>query len=451
VAGDVLAIEPVAGMLDAVVSVPGSKSLTNRALVAAALAQGRSQLRGALFADDTEAMVGALDVLGVTVVTDPGAGTITVDGTGGALGGSGVPVDARMSGTTSRFVLPMLALGSGRHRLDGAASLRARPFGDQIAALRTLGASVRELGRPGHLPLEVAAGTLRGGRLDVAGDTSSQFASGLMLTAPLLDTGLELHLTGNLVSRPYLRLTADVMRSFGATVDHDGDRTWTVPPSGYRPMTYRVEADASAASYFFAAAAVCGGRVVVEGLGRRSHQGDLAFLEVLETMGVQVQRGDADTSVVGTGHLRGVNADLSDFSDTALTLAAVAVFASGPTRVRGIGFTRAKETDRVAAAVTELRRLGIDATEHEDGFDVRPGTPRAGRVRTYGDHRVAMSFALIGLRAPGVEICDPGCVAKTFPTFWDVLASLDGTNRAGSPSPPDPSGGTSRRRSGGAG
>jgi 3-phosphoshikimate 1-carboxyvinyltransferase len=430
-AEEVVAVRPAAGPLDAVVHVPGSKSLTNRALVAAALAPGRSWVRGALFADDTEAMLAALTALGITVSTDPEAGTVAVDGTGGDLGVGAASIDARMSGTTSRFVLPMLALGTGVHRLDGAPSLRARPFGHQLAALRTLGASVRELGRPGRLPVEVSGGTVRGGRLELPGDTSSQFASGLLLTAPLLDHGLELRLTGKLVSRPYLRLTVDVMTAFGATVDHDGDRTWTVAPSGYRPTGYDVEADASAASYFFAAAAVCGGRVRVQGLGRDSHQGDLAFVDVLEAMGAQVDRGATATSVIGSGELRGIDVDLADLSDTAQTLAAVAVFASGPTRVRGVGFTRAKETDRVAAVVTELRRLGIDATEHEDGFEVHPGTPRSGRVRTYGDHRMAMSFAVIGLGAPGVEICDPGCVAKTFPAFWDVLAGLDGPNTAG--------------------
>jgi 3-phosphoshikimate 1-carboxyvinyltransferase len=226
------------------------------------------------------------------------------------------------------------------------------------------------------------------------------------------------------VSRPYLDLTVATMRSFGADVEVPDDRSFAVAPGGYRPTDLAVEPDASAASYFFAAAAICGGRVRVEGLGTATVQGDLAFVDVLERMGAHVERTARWTEVTGTGTLAGVEADLGALSDTAQTLAAVAVFAEGPTRVTGIGFIRRKETDRIAAVVTELRRCGLRAEEEADGFVVHPGAPRPTTVETYDDHRMAMSFALLGLRAPGIRISDPGCVAKTYPGYFADLDRL---------------------------
>jgi 3-phosphoshikimate 1-carboxyvinyltransferase len=446
-------VSPVGGPLDASVRPPGSKSLTNRALVCAALAPGRSALPGALLADDTWAMVEALRALGATVEVDT-SGTASGDtagmtvtgpafpGTGGAPGASSEPVvelDARLSGTTSRFLLALVALGPGRYRLDGAPSLRARPMADGIAALRSLGAEVTEEGAPGHLPVVVrgAAGAEPLG-VEVAGGASSQFLTGLLLTGPAWPAGLHVTAPGPLVSRPYVDMTVAVMRAFGARVTAVADG-WVVEPGGYRPTDYRIEPDASAASYFFAAAAICGGRVTVEGLARGALQGDVAFVDVLERMGCRVSRTDRATTVEATGPLDGVDVDMADISDTAQTLAAVAVFARTPTRVRGIGFIRAKETDRVGNVVRELRRCGVDAREEPDGFVIHPatpGTPRPARIETYDDHRMAMSFALLGLRAPGIEIADPGCVSKTFPGFWDALEALRPTPSAGAGAAP---------------
>jgi 3-phosphoshikimate 1-carboxyvinyltransferase len=252
---------------------------------------------------------------------------------------------------------------------------------------------------------------------------SSQFVSGLLLAAPLVAGGLRVEPTTPLVSAPYVAMTAAVMGAFGAEAGPEGD-AFVVPAGRYRPTTYVVEPDASAASYFFAAAVLTGGRVTVPGLGRGSLQGDLAFVDVLERMGARVERGADRTTVAAGARLAGVDADLSGSSDTAQTLAAVAVFADSPTRVRGIGFARGKETDRLAAVVRELRRCGVDAEETDDGFVVHPGTPRPAVIETYDDHRMAMSFALLGLRVPGIAIVDPGCVAKTFPGFWDALEGL---------------------------
>jgi 3-phosphoshikimate 1-carboxyvinyltransferase len=414
-----LAIEPLAAPPAAVIRPPGSKSITNRALLCAALAPGRSVLEDALLAQDTRAMIGAVAALGARVDVDEGAARIVIEGAGGAVAPTPARVDAAQSGTTSRFILPALALGAAEHVVDGDAQLRARPFGPLIDALTQLGARVSAQGEPGHLPLAVA-GPARGGPVRIAGDVSSQFLSGLLMAAPLMERGIDVELTSAQVSAPYVAMTAAVMRHFG--VSSDGLR---VAPAAYVPAELAIEPDASAAAYFFAAAAITGGSVTVEGLGGDSIQGDVAFVEILERMGARVERGRERTTVAGTGELHGVDVDMSGISDTAQTLAAVASFADSPTRVRGIGFIRAKETDRIAAIVSELERAGVDASADPDGFTISPGRPpRPTRFATYDDHRMAMSLALLGLRVPGIEIDDPGCVAKTYPGFFADLERL---------------------------
>ena len=420
-------IEPLAGPLDATVVVPGSKSITNRALVVAALAEGASVLSGALHADDTTSMTEALATLGIPVAHDPAAATLTVGGVAGAVPPGPACLDARLAGTTARFLLPLLALGQGRYRLDGAPPLRTRPMAPLVGALRSLGAVVEEAGEQGHLPLVVVADGVQGGSVRLPGNISSQFVSALLLSAPAMARGLRVEVEGDLVSAPYLGLTVATMAAFGVTVAREGRAGFAVEPGRYRGRHHRIEPDASAASYFFAAAALCGGRVRVPGLGSGSAQGDLAFVEVLEAMGARARRDDEGTEVQGTGELAGVDVDMSDCSDTAQTLAALAPFASSPTRVRGIGFIRRKETDRIAAVVRELQRCGIVAEEQDDGFVVHPGVPRPTLIQTYGDHRMAMSFALLGLRAPGIEIADPAVVAKTFPGFFATLEGLRAT------------------------
>ena len=418
-------ITPVDAPLDADIRVPGSKSITNRALVTAALAEGTSTLDGVLVADDTEAMLEALERLGVAIEVDRSASSVTVVGTGGIVPAGPAELDARMSGTTARFLAPLLAAGPGPYRLGASEPMLARPMGDGLDALVRLGAEVDELGQPGHLPVMIRAGEpSASNEVRLRADVSSQFVSGLLLSAPLRPHGLVLRLDGQVVSQPYLDMTVGVMAAFGIAVERPDDRSFVVPPGPYRATAYRIEPDASAASYFFAAPVIAGGRVRVVGLTADALQGDVAFVDVLERMGAEVERGADHIEVRSTGSLRGVEADLTDLSDTAQTLATTAVFADGATTVTGIGFIRRKETDRVAAVVAELTRCGIDATEDADGWTVHPGSPEPATIRTYDDHRMAMSFALLGLRAPGIEIADPGCVAKTFPTFWDVFDSL---------------------------
>jgi 3-phosphoshikimate 1-carboxyvinyltransferase len=419
VSASVRSVPPLTSPPRAVVRPPGSKSLTNRALICAALAEGSSRLDGVLLADDTRAMLGAVAALGAQVALDEDARVAVITGTDPRRLQGGV-VDARQSGTTLRFVLPVLALASGSCRVDGAAQLRARPLAPQAEALRRLGATVIEEGDAGRLPLKVS-GPLRGGTVELPGHLTSQFLSGLLMAGPLMQQGLRVGLTSAPVSLPYLEMTRSVMTAFGCPPDQDG---WGVRAGVYRGAAYSIEPDASAASYFWAAGALTGGSVTVDGLGTASTQGDVAFVDVLQRMGATVERSGTTTTVRDSGVLHGIDVDMADISDTAQTLAAVAVFADSPTRVRGIGFIRAKETDRIAAVVTELRRAGIDATEDEDGFTIRPGNPRPTTFATYDDHRMAMSLSVLGLRAPGVEIADPGCVAKTYPSFFDDLDRL---------------------------
>ncbi len=422
----VLGITPLQDPPDATVKLPGSKSITNRALVCAALASGDTTLTGVLFADDTEAMVEAVRSLGAEVTCLPDQATMRIRGTGGTVGTSaGTLIDARMSGTTSRFLAPLAALSEHPVTIDGHPQLRVRPFGDMADSLRRLGVRVEfPLGGDG-LPMRVC-GPIRSREAVVAADRSSQFLSGLMLAGPLVSGGLTLRIDGRAVSQSYVEMTAAVMRSFGAAVEL-GPEAVQVAGGGYRPVErFAVEPDASSASYFWAAAAITEGTVRVEGLGAGSIQGDTGFASLLQTMGASVDEVEGCTRVTG-GPLQGIEVDLADMSDTAPTLAVVASVASTPTMVRGIGFVRGKESDRIAAVVSELRRCGVEARELHDGFAVVPGAAPAGaRVRTYDDHRIAMAFSVLGLVAPGMEIENPGCVAKTFPGFYEALDVLRG-------------------------
>ncbi|GGM66005.1 3-phosphoshikimate 1-carboxyvinyltransferase [Dactylosporangium sucinum] len=413
-----LTVTPLTAPPDVSLRPPGSKSITNRALICAALAPGRSTLTGVLFADDTHAMLGAVRALGAGLTVDEAAHTVVVDGADPRTATGEVSVDARQSGTTSRFILPAVALRPARGVVDGSPQLRARPFAPLVDALRELGATVEDLGAPGFLPVAVT-GPVAGGKVALPGHISSQYLSGLLMAGPLMTDGLSVELTSQLVSVPYVEATTAVMAAFGVSVD--GLR---VAPGSYRPAEYDIEPDASAASYLLAAAAIGDGRVTVEGLGERSLQGDVRFADLLEQMGARVERTAAGITVTGTGTLHGIDVDMADISDTAQTLAAVAVFADSPTRVRGIGFIRGKETDRIGAVVTELRRAGIDAVEDADGFTVNPGTPAPTAFETYEDHRMAMSLALLGLRVPGITVKDPKCVAKTYPEFFVDLSRL---------------------------
>jgi 3-phosphoshikimate 1-carboxyvinyltransferase len=423
---ELLEIIPFGGPIDAIVTPPGSKSITNRALLAAALASGTSTLRGVLFADDTEAMIDCVRSLGAVVLQSEDATTVSVTGVGGDLSGSGSSLFARQSGTTARFLAPVLALGDTPLRLDADEAMRRRPMSDVFNAIERLGVEVSFEHVAGHLPVVITGPIRRTGEMPlitIDASVSSQFTSGLLLAAPCMPEGLQIHVEGDVVSRPYLDMTIAVMASFGVVVEQLDERTFIVPPGGYLARDYDVEPDASAASYFFAAAAICGGTVRVNGLGSNSLQGDVGFVDVLAAMGAEVVVDESSITVTGAA-LHGVTVDFSQISDTAQTAAAVAVFAEGQTTISGIGFIRKKETNRVAAVVSELRRLGIDATEDVDGFTVVPGSTHPATIETYDDHRMAMSMALIGYANFGVSISNPNCVRKTFPTYFEEMERL---------------------------
>jgi 3-phosphoshikimate 1-carboxyvinyltransferase len=411
--------------LAAEVILPGSKSITNRALLIAALADGVSELHQALYSDDTRYMAAALRSLGIAIEETPTAASYRVVGAGGRLPATSADCFIGNSGTTVRFLTAAVALGHGRYRLDGDADMRRRPIAPLLDGLNQLGVTAQAEAGTGCPPVVVTSAGLPGGCAAIPGGISSQYFSALLLVAPYARAGLTLEVIGELVSKPYLDVTAAVMAAFGVTVVNEGYRRFSVAAGQrYQARRYDVEPDASAASYFFAAAAITGGRVRVLHLGRRSAQGDLRFTEILARMGCSVTSTDEWTEVQGPTRLRGVSVDMADCSDTAQTLAAIAPLADGPVRIDGIGFIRQKETDRVAALATELSRLGLRVEERPDGLTIWPGPLRPALVQTYRDHRMAMSFAILGLRLPGLRIADPGCVSKTFPDFFERLAAL---------------------------
>jgi 3-phosphoshikimate 1-carboxyvinyltransferase len=431
---DALPIAPVKRPIDADVQVPGSKSITNRALLIAGLAAGESVLTGMLFSDDTRYMADSLIRLGLRVETDESTETARIAGGDGAFPNRSAELYAGNSGTSMRFLTAAVAVSPGRYRLDGNERMRSRPIGPLISALGQLGASARsELGNDCP-PVVVEGDGLAGGVCQTAGGQSSQYFSALLMAAPYAQRDVEIEVVGELVSRPYMDITAAVMQAFGAEAELDRSewrRFRVAAGQRYQGRGYAIEPDASNASYFFAAAAVTGGRVQVPGLGSRSTQGDLGFVRVLERMGATVHQTRDSTEVVGptNGRLRGIEIDMSEISDTAQTLAAIAPFADGPTTITGIAHNRLKETDRIADLATELRRIGQEVEEFPDGLTIRPRPVTPAQIVTYDDHRMAMSFAVTGLRASGIEILDPGCTAKTFPDYFDRLSAATATAR----------------------
>jgi 3-phosphoshikimate 1-carboxyvinyltransferase len=419
-----LVLEPVRE-LSGTLRLPGSKSISNRALLLGSLASGRTRLHNLLRSDDTARMLAALRRLGVHL--DETNGTVSVTGLAGGFHSTEpeVLLDLGLAGTALRPLTAALCLGSGRFVLDGVPRMRERPIGDLVDGLRPLGAHIEYLGQPGFPPLAVEGTGLRGGRTRMQGSVSSQFLTAVLMAAPLAEGPVTVELTDELASKPYIDITLNLMRRFGARVEHDDYAQFHVSPGGYRsPGDFLVEGDASSASYFLAAGAVRGPGVRVEGIGRDSIQGDLAFVEVLHAMGAKTELG-ADHVSVRPGPLHGVDLDLNHIPDAAMTLAVLALFAAGPTRIRNIGNWRVKETDRLAAMATELRKLGAQVEEGADYLSVTPPTAlQPARIGTYGDHRMAMAFSLAALGGVRITIEDPACVEKTFPDYFQEFQRL---------------------------
>ena len=423
------AIRPITKPLDAVVRVPGSKSLTNRALIAAALAHGRSILSNALFADDTERLLAGLETLGIALEADRAENRVEITGCGGHLPASDADIDCGESGTMLRFFTALCATAAGRYRLFGRGRLHQRPMAPLVDALRQMGARVEFEEREGCAPLIVHGQALGGGQIEVDGSTSSQFASAVLLAGPCARSDVMLTITGTPISEPYVRMTGAVMQAFGINIVTEDYRRIIVPaPQMYQATNYDIEPDASSAGYFLAAAAICGGRVRIKGLGRTSCQGDLRLTEVLEQMGCtcRVEDGFVELERRPDQALRGgLEFDLGDMPDAAPTVAVLALFADGPVRIRNVAQLQQKESARLSVLAAQLGALGAEIEVHRDGLTVQPAREiRPGTVDPCGDHRMAMAFALVGLSAPGVSIGDPGCVSKSFPGYFALLASL---------------------------
>ena len=424
-----LQIIPVTHPLNAHVSIPGSKSLTNRALLIAALAQGKTRLTNALFSDDSGFLVSALQNLGFKVFLDPENGSMEIEGLGGYIPKNQAEIFIGNAGTAARFLTALLTLGQGTFIVDGDSRMQERPIGDLIDALTQLGANVQASVKHRSLrcpPVKISASGLQGGKTKIAGNISSQFLSALLMTTPYAKTPVEIEIIGNLNSKPYVDMTLAVMSDFGVNVERDGYNSFLIHPAIFSPISeYSIEPDATSASYFFAAPAICGGTIYVDGIRCKSIQGDIKFLDILARMGCAIEEKGNSIKITSPGELKGLDIDMCDISDTALTLAAVAPFAVSPTRIRGIESARVKESDRISAVCTELRKIGVCVTEHDDGMTIFPCSQfNPAVIHTYNDHRMAMAFSLIGLRVPGIIIDNPGCVSKTFPNYFNIQAAL---------------------------
>ncbi len=423
-------VKPLQHPLHAIVEVPGSKSITNRALLLAALADGRSELQNVLFSDDSRYFMKGLQTLGFQLEVDETAKMVRVAGKAGTVPAASEVIDLFVgnAGTAARFLTAFVTLGHGNYRIDGIQRMRERPIQDLIDSLRRMGVDIASEMGTGCPPVLVKANGLIGGHTVIPGNRSSQYLSAMLLTAPYAEQDVIIDIEGELLSAPYLDMTIRMMEQFGVTVERTGNQRFAVPAGQiYRAREYTIEPDASSASYFLAAPAIAAGKVRVNHLTADSLQGDARFASLLEKMGCQVTWGadyiEVERRVGQT--LSGIDVDLNEMSDTAMTLAAVAPFASTPTTIRNIGHIRIKETDRIHAIVTELRKLGVQVEEWEDGLRIEPARDiQPAVIDTYDDHRMAMAFSLVGLQAQNIKIAQPECVSKTFPNYFDVFIEM---------------------------
>ncbi len=422
---DALRVAPVSAPIRARVTVPGSKSLSNRALILAAFAEGRSVLTGLLKSDDTWWCADALRRLGAEIAFE--GETCTVTGIGRARPNASGRLHVGSAGTIARFLPGLLAAGeTGNWTITASKQMAKRPVGPLFDALRAGGGAVVSLGEQNCYPITISGASFTGGRLDMAGNVSSQFISGLLMAGPQARDGLELHITSSIVQADYVRITLDAMRAFGVEIATNTafDR-FSIAPSAYRANDMMVEADASTATYFAALAALTRGEVTLNNIGQKTRQPDFGFIDILSRLGCYVEKGDGWTRIRNDGPLKGGFAiDMKPLSDATLTLAVLAPFADAPITITNVAHIRHHESDRIAAISTELGRAGIRVEEREDGLTVYPGTPRFAVHDTHEDHRVAMALAVMGAAGAGVELKNPGCVSKTCPSFFSDIAAL---------------------------
>lgn len=407
---------------DNTVTMPGSKSYTHRLLIASALSGGRCLIKNMLKSEDTLLTLGALNQMGVeTKKTEEG---LRVVGTGGVLSPSEKPIYLGNSGTSMRLLTGVAAIGKETYTLCGTDRMHERPIQDLIDALKMMGVPVKSINKNGCPPVEITGSKINGGQVSIKCDTSSQFLSSLLLIAPYTVTGLEVNVTHGPVSKPYIDMTIDIMEQLGVRVSRDGYTHFHVPGNQvYRNGTYTVEPDCSQAGYFWAAAAVTKKRIKVNHITLDSRQGDVRFANVLEKMGCRVEHEEDGIAVTG-GELSAVDVDMSDMPDIVPTLAVVASFAEGTTRIINVAHLKEKESDRLGSVALELKKMGVEAKAHDTGLDITGGIPHGADIHTYNDHRMAMSFAVAGLVVPDIQIMDERCVEKSFPNFWDVFERL---------------------------
>lgn len=430
---DIYKVKRTAAPIDWMVEVPGSKSMTNRALLMAALADGVTTLNGVLFSDDSRNFLSSLQALGFLVEADEAAKVVRVEGQNGRIPVTKGEIYVGSAGTAARFLTAMLAMAEGTFVVNASEQMKKRPMRPLFEVLQSMGAEITSLEREGFLPVRIRG---IGGRLpahemcrlklDIS--ESTQFLSALLLVSPMVKQGLRIEITSERRDGAYIRITRRMMEQFGAAVSFDGTNYTIQAGTAYRSGSCQIEPDVSAACYFYAAAALTGGRAVVRHVTRECMQGDLKFLDLLAQMGCAVRDTPDGIEVRGVegGRLKGVTVDMKDFSDQAMTLAALAPFADGDVRIANIGHIRLQESDRIHAIVTELSRLGVSCEEEADAITIHPGIPKPAVVQTYDDHRMAMAFALIGLRTEGIQIADPMCCRKTFEDYFAVLDRLTG-------------------------
>lgn len=420
-------VKTVKHPLNCTVEVPGSKSITNRALLMAALSDGECTLNGVLFSDDSRHFLTSLIALGYIIQVNEVEKYVVIRGAGGELPKKDAVINVGSAGTAARFLTAMLALSDGEYTIQASEQMKKRPMLPLFEALTSMGAEFTFLEKEGHLPVKVKGATFGGKtpacEVDIDISKSTQFLSALMMVAPMLKNGLKIHITSQKTEGAYIRITSKMMHQFGCNVVHEGSLYEIAAGESYMADTYQIEPDVSAACYFYAAAALTGGHVIVKNVHSTSMQGDMKFINVLRQMGCAVTEEREGICVTGPkdGCYNGVDIDMNDFSDQTMTLAALAPFAKTQTYIRNIGHIRLQESDRIHAIVTELTKLGIDVKEEESAILISPGEVKPGVVSTYDDHRMAMAFALIGLRAEGIVIDDCECCRKTFEDYFEVL------------------------------
>lgn len=422
-----LTLYPISHVAGAI-TLPGSKSLSNRILLLSALARGTTEVHNLLDSDDTRYMSSALQTLGVSLQFSADRTVCQVDSAGGPFPVPAADLFLGNAGTAIRPLCAALCLGQGVYTLTGEPRMLERPIAHLVNALQALGADIRYRKAAGYPPLIIHANGLRGGRVDMVGSLSSQYLTSLLLASPLAVDELQIEIEGELVSKPYIAMTLDVMRRFGVTVENDAYRRFRVPAGQtyQSPGRALVEGDASSATYFLSAAAIAGGPVRVNGVGADSVQGDIQHAAILEQMGANVKRGP-DWIEVSRGELRGLDLDLNHIPDAAMTVAVTALFAQGTTVLRNIGNWRVKETDRLAAMAAELRKVGAAVVEGSDYLEIAPPEQlQPAVIETYNDHRMAMSFSLAALGSAQITILNPGCVSKTFPDYFNAFRSITG-------------------------